>query len=114
LVVQDLIAEGVLESQALDFKGLYHFMSNFLNRVGLSFRRARAQRRLILNNEECVHFMVNMITAYHHHPPHLIINFDESNRHMVMADDQTIAVRGAETVYHYSEGDAKLNFSSSQ
>jgi hypothetical protein len=41
LLVQDLIAGGVLESQALDFKGLHLFTSNFLKRVGLSFRRAR-------------------------------------------------------------------------
>jgi hypothetical protein len=31
--------------------------------------------------------------------------------HLVMADDQTVALRGAETVCHYCEGDAKVNFS---
>jgi hypothetical protein len=29
--------------------------------------------------------------------PHLIVNFDESNGHLVMADDQTVTVRGAKT-----------------
>jgi hypothetical protein len=31
-----------------------------------------------------------------------------------MVDDQTVAVRGAETVCHYCEGDAKVHFSFSQ
>jgi hypothetical protein len=87
LLVQGLAAEWVLELQALDFKGLYHFMSTFLKRVDLSFRRARAQWLPILGDEECAHFMANMITAYHRHPPHLIINFGESNWHLVMVGD---------------------------
>jgi hypothetical protein len=64
-------------------------MSRFLKKVGLSFRWARAQRRPIRDDEECAHFMVNMITAYHRYSPHLIIDFDESDWHLVMADDQT-------------------------
>jgi translation initiation factor RLI1 len=43
-------------------------MFNFLKRVRLSFRRARAQRRPIINNEECIHFMANVITSYHCYP----------------------------------------------
>jgi hypothetical protein len=68
LLVQDFVVEGALESQVLDFKGSYHFMSNVLNGVGLSFRQARTQRRPILDNEECAHFMANMITAHHRYP----------------------------------------------
>jgi hypothetical protein len=79
LLVQDLAAEGVLEFQAPDFKGSYHFMSNFLKKIGLGFRRAGAQRRPILDDEECAYFMANTTTAYRHDPPYLIINFNESN-----------------------------------
>jgi transposase len=111
LLVQDLVVEGVLEPRALDFKSSYHFMSNFLRRVGLSFRRARAQRRPVLDEEECAHFMANLIAAHHRYPPSSIVNFDESNWHLVMADDQTVATRGAETVCHYCNGDPKANFS---
>jgi hypothetical protein len=100
----------MLESQALDFKGSHHFMSIFLKRVGLSFRRARDEWPAIFDDEECAHFMANLITAYHHYPPHLIIHFDKSNWHLVMADDQTVDVRGAETVCHYCESDPKANF----
>jgi hypothetical protein len=50
LIVQDLLAEGVLEAQVLNVKGLRHFMSNFLKRVGLIFRRARDRRRPILDD----------------------------------------------------------------
>jgi hypothetical protein len=77
VLLQDIVAEGALESQALKFKESCDFMSNFLKTVGLSFRGARAQRWLILNDMEWAYFMANMITTYHRHPPHLIINFDE-------------------------------------
>jgi hypothetical protein len=110
LLVQDFVAEGVLESQTLDFKGSCYFMSNFLKRVRLGSRRARTQRRPILDDEECTHFMANMLTPYHGYPPHFIINFDESNWYLVTANDRTVAVRGAETVCHYCEGDMKVNF----
>jgi hypothetical protein len=53
---------------------------------------------------ECDHF-VSLLS------PYLTISFDESNWHLVMADDQAVAVRGAETVCHPCEGDAKANFS---
>jgi hypothetical protein len=55
--------------------------------------------------------MANIFTAYHRYPPHLTINFDEPNWHLLMADDQMLALRGAETVCHYCESDAKANFS---
>jgi hypothetical protein len=55
--------------------------------------------------------MANMIAAYHPYPRHFIINFDGSNWHLVVADDQTVAARGAETVCHYSDGAAQMNFS---
>jgi hypothetical protein len=69
MIVHDLIAEGVLEQQALDFKASYHFTSGFLRRLALSFRRARAQRRFLLDQDECAHFMANVIAAYHRRPP---------------------------------------------
>jgi hypothetical protein len=49
--------------------------------------------------------------VYRRYPPYLIINLDEPNWYLAMADDQTVAVRGAETVCHYCEGHAKTNFS---
>jgi hypothetical protein len=111
LLVQDLVVEGVLEPRALDFKSPYHFMSNFLRRVGLSIRRARVQRRPVLDEEECAHFMANLFAAHHPDPPSLIMNFDKPNWGLVMADDETVATRGAETVCDYFNGDPKANFS---
>jgi hypothetical protein len=66
----------------------------------------------VLDEEECAHLMASLIAAYHRYPPFAIVNFDELNWHLVMADDQTVAVRGVETVHHYCDGDAKANFSS--
>jgi hypothetical protein len=68
LLVEDLAAKRVLESQALNFKGSYHFMSNCLKRVSLSFRWVQAQLWPILEDEGCTHFMANMITTYHRCP----------------------------------------------
>jgi hypothetical protein len=64
-----------------------------------------------LDQKECAHFIASVITAYHRYPPSAIVNFDESNWFHVMADDETVAVRGAETVYHYSNGRTTANFS---
>jgi hypothetical protein len=52
-----------------------------------------------------------VIAAYHRYPPSAIVNFDESNWLLVMADDETVAIRGAETVSHFCDGDRKANFS---
>jgi hypothetical protein len=40
----------------------------------------------------CAHFMADVITATYRYPLWAILNFDESNWHLVMADDQTVAI----------------------
>jgi hypothetical protein len=49
--------------------------------------------------------------ASHRYPPHLILNFDESNWYLVTAGDEVVAESGAESVQNYVGGDAKANFS---
>jgi hypothetical protein len=111
VLVQDLIAESVLDQSFLNFKCSRHFLSRFLPRVGLSFRRARAARRPVIDDQECLRFLGQLTAAYHRYPPHLILNFDESNWHLVMAGEETVAERGAESVHQYVDGDPKANFS---
>jgi hypothetical protein len=41
----------------------------------------------------------------------LIVNVDESNWHLVMAAEETVAERGAESVHQYVDGGPKVNFS---
>jgi hypothetical protein len=48
LLVQDLVAEGVLEPQALDFRASYHFMSNSDTRI--RFERTTNRQDGILSN----------------------------------------------------------------
>jgi hypothetical protein len=110
LLVQDLVARSVLPEICLNFQCSYHFLSRFLRRVGLSFRRARAERRPAVNDEECALFMAQLLTAFQMYPPSNIINFDESNWHLVMSGEQTVANRGDETVHQYTDGDVKANF----
>jgi hypothetical protein len=40
-----------------------------------------------------------------------IVNFDESNWHLVMASEQVVGERVADVVHNYPAGDAKANFS---
>jgi hypothetical protein len=55
-LVHDLIAEGVLDDSFLNCKSSRHFLLRFLPRVGLSFRKAHAARRPVIDDEECVRF----------------------------------------------------------
>jgi hypothetical protein len=109
MLVQSLVAENVLGENDLNFCCSYHFLSRFLQRVGLSFRRARLQRRPAIDDQECALFMAKLTGALYNYPPDYILNFDESNWYLVMAGDQTVASRGAETVHQYTDEDTKAN-----
>jgi hypothetical protein len=50
-----------------------------------SFRRARAERRPAIDDDECAHFLARLTAAYPRSPRHLILNCDESNWQLVMA-----------------------------
>lgn len=108
--VHDLIAEGAQDRSFPNFKSFRRFLTRFPSRAGVSFRRARAERRLASDDDEGTHFLARVIAAYHRYPPHLIRNLDESNWHLVMASDQIVAERGAEIVHQYIAGDRKANF----
>jgi hypothetical protein len=110
MLVQDLIVQKILDESLLNFKCSAHFRSNFIRRMGLSFRKSLPQRRSAIDDSECAQFTVNLTAAYHRYPPHLILNFDESNWHLVMEGDLMLAERGAETVHNYVDGDPKTNF----
>jgi hypothetical protein len=109
-LVHDLIPEHVLDDSFLNFKSFGHFLSRFMPRAGLSFRKARAARRPAIDHEECMRFLGKLAAAYHRYPPHLILNFDECNWYLVMAGEQTVAERGAECVHQDVNGDPKANF----
>jgi hypothetical protein len=111
LLIQDLVAQTILPSSCLNFTCSYHFLSRFLRRVGLSFRKARAERRPAISDAECAVFMSDIFMAFRRYPPSNIVNFDESNWRLVMSGEQTVAERGAETVHQYTDGDCKANFS---
>jgi hypothetical protein len=111
MFVQDLVTEDVLEESALHSKCFCHFLSRFLARVGLSFRRAHPARRPTIDDRDCLRFLAQLTAAYFRYPPHLIVNFDESNWYLVMAGDETVAERGAECVNQFVDGDPKANFS---
>jgi hypothetical protein len=65
MLVQDLIAQQILDENLLNFKCSARFMSNFIRRMGLSFRKARPQRRPAIDDNECAQFLANLTTAYH-------------------------------------------------
>jgi hypothetical protein len=105
MLVHDLVAQQVLETILLNFKCSSHYLSNFLRRVGLSFMRARPQSRPVIDDAACAEFVSRLAAAYLRDPPDFILNFDESNWYLVMAGDETVAERGAETVHQCVDGD---------
>jgi hypothetical protein len=110
-LVHDFIAEKVLDDSFLNFKCSRHFLSRFLSRVELSFLKARTARKPVIRDEACVHFLTQLYAAYHRYPPHLTLNFDESNWPIVISREQTVAERDTESVHQYLDGDPKADFS---
>jgi hypothetical protein len=57
------VAEGILNDAFLNFICSGHFLSRFLDRIGLSLRRAQPARRPMINDEECAHFLAEVTAA---------------------------------------------------
>jgi hypothetical protein len=74
MLVQDLVSEGILDQEALNFQCSYHFLESFLERVDLSFRRARPERRPAIDDDECGQFMTDLLLAFKLYPPDHILN----------------------------------------
>jgi hypothetical protein len=64
-----------------------------------------------MDNQECATFMIKLAKASRKYPESKIVNFDESNWHLVMEGEQVVGERRAEVVHNYIDGDAKANFS---
>jgi hypothetical protein len=109
--LHSMVAEGFLDDSALNFKCSNHFLSAFLRRQNLSFRRARSARRPPFDDQECAMFVIQVAKASKEYSESNILNFDESNWRLVMASEQVIGERGAEVVHNYTDGDAKASSS---
>jgi hypothetical protein len=59
----------------------------------------------VIDDEECVRFLGKFTAAYHMSPPHLILDFDQSNWYLVMAREQTVAEQGVESVHQHVNDD---------
>jgi hypothetical protein len=86
MLIHDLVAEKVLDRTLFNVKCPSHFMTNFIRRMGWSFRKARPQRRPAIDDIECAQFMANLTAADHRHSPYCLLNFNESNWYLVMAN----------------------------
>jgi hypothetical protein len=98
ILVQDLLSQGILGQDALNLQCSYHFIESFLQRLGLSFRRARPETRPAIDDDECAQLMTDLLLAFQLSPPDHIVNCDESNWFLVMAGAQTVP-RGATGEY---------------
>jgi hypothetical protein len=111
MFIHSMVVEGFLDDTALDFKFSNYFLSAFLRRQNLSFRRVRATRRPQIDDQERATFMIQVAKASKGHSESNIVNFDESNWRLVMASEQVVGERGDEVVHNYTDGDTKANFS---
>jgi hypothetical protein len=109
MLVQELIVQQILDESLLNFKSSAHFMPNFIQRMGLSFRKARPQRRPASNANGCAQSLANLTAAYYRYSPHLILNFDESDWHFVMEGDVTLAEPRTEAIHNYMDGDPRTS-----
>jgi hypothetical protein len=109
MILYSLIAEKRLLDTTLNFKCSNQFLKKFLHLRGLSFRTARAARRPEINDEECSVFLCALQKAHEEFPPDYIINFDESNWHLVTSGDEVVDEIGPEVVHNYADGDSKAN-----
>jgi hypothetical protein len=111
MFIHSMVAEGFLDDTALNFRCSNYFLSAFLRRQNLSFRRVRTARRPQIDDQECATFMIQIAKVSKGYSEFNIVNFDESFWHPVMASGQVVGERGAEVVQNYTDGDAKASFS---
>jgi hypothetical protein len=74
MLVQGLVSDGIFDQEVLNFQCSYHFLESFLQRIGLSFRRARPERRLAIDGDECAELMTDLLLALQLYPPDHILN----------------------------------------
>jgi transposase len=110
MLVHDLVSTGKLPESKLHFKCSTTYMTRFLRRNGLSFRRGRPSRRPALDDDECFEFLVEFHVSLMSFATSAIVNFDESSWRLVMTSGRTVAERGTETVKCDVNGDTKAGF----
>jgi hypothetical protein len=74
-----MVGEGFLDDSVLNFKCSNHFLSAFLQRQNLSFRRVTPAGRSQIGGQECDMFMIRLAKASMKCPESNIVNFNASN-----------------------------------
>jgi hypothetical protein len=59
ILVQHFVARHILPASALNFKCSHHFMSRFLHRANLSFRKTRPTKPPMIDDEAGANFYSN-------------------------------------------------------
>jgi hypothetical protein len=105
--VHDFVARNSLPASELNFKCSYDFMSRFLERANLSFRKTRPTKRPTIDDEPCGYFLVQLVVVQAECSAEPILNFDESSWRLVMVSEKSIAERGAEVIHRFTGADSK-------
>jgi hypothetical protein len=85
-------------------------MSRFLDRANLSFRKTRPTKGPTIDDEACVHFLVQLAAVQAECPAERIPNFEGSSWRLVMASEKSIAERRAEVIPRFTGADPKACF----
>lgn len=88
----------------------YHYVSDFCERNGLSFRRMRKKKRTEINQEEVSEFArlyLEVITKYHSDD---ILNMDETSWNYVFMRNQVLSIKGQEDVNAQLPDDYRKSF----
>jgi hypothetical protein len=96
--VEAFVLRDILPARFLNFTCFYRFISGFLDRVNLSFRKTRVTNRPMINDRDCLHFHVQLTALQAECLAWPMLNFDESSRRLVMVSERSIAEHGAEVI----------------
>jgi hypothetical protein len=110
ILVHHFVAGRNLSAGWLNFKCSYDFMSRFLVRANLSFRKTRPTKRATIDDEACAHFLVQLAAVQAECPVQRILSLGESSWRLVMAPEKSIAERGAEFIPRFTGADSKTCF----
>jgi hypothetical protein len=110
ILVHDFVAWHILPASALNFKCSYHFMSRFLDRANLSFRKTHPTKLPTIDDEACANFPVQLAAVQLECPAERSPNLDESSWRLTMASEKSIAERGAEIIPRFTGADSKACF----
>jgi hypothetical protein len=79
ILLHDFVVWDIFPESVLNFECSYHFMSHFLDRANVSFRKTPSTKRPTINDEACGHFLAELSALQAEYPAERILDFGKSS-----------------------------------